>query len=433
MNWEQELDEVRRREALARKMGGPDKVRRQHDGGKLTVRERIAAQLDADSFHETGALTAFALYDAEGRMTGCTPANLVTGRGRIDARPVVVCGDDFTVRGGANDAGMHEKLVHAEQMAHELRLPLVRLVDGTGGGGSVKTIEQKGRSYLPRMAVWDLVVRNMATVPVVSLALGSVAGMGSARVAASHYSMMVKDSSQLFVAGPPVVARIGEKHRTTVSSCMVGTRVLNGIERLQPLRSRQLCQVTIKRSKWNVSRLAPDLENQTVRETQGRLPAIVLQSRCDGIGILQRELLELQQHVDCSGDRGGAALVGDLEYPGHLGEGEERNPGAAGDVGFRDSNLLGVVAYREPHDDVRVNGAHAFCARTPGHLPSVPRASCVWAGPRERACGVCLGTYSGRPCARRPCRRLRATRGQTPGRRRACGEFQPGPKSAPVR
>ncbi len=52
---------------------------------------------------------------------------------------MVVQGDDFTVRGGAADAAIWEKMVWAEQAAHELRLPLVRLVDGTGGGGSVKT------------------------------------------------------------------------------------------------------------------------------------------------------------------------------------------------------------------------------------------------------------------------------------------------------
>jgi acetyl-CoA carboxylase carboxyltransferase component len=208
MSWQNEIDELRRREALAREMGGPDKVKRQHEGGKLTVRERIDRLLDAGSFHEIGALTGVARYGADGAtIEAFTPANLVTGRGRIDGRPVVVAGDDFTVRGGANDAGIKGKLLQCERMARDLRLPMVRLVDGTGGGGSVKNLEMLGYSPMPKAFLWDTWSENLGEVPVVALALGSVAGLGSARVVASHYSVMVKDSSQLFVAGPPVVAR----------------------------------------------------------------------------------------------------------------------------------------------------------------------------------------------------------------------------------
>jgi len=210
MSWQPEIDELRRREALARRMGGTEKVDRHHNQGKLTVRERVDRLLDAASFHEIGALAGKASYDETGRLSEFVPANLVIGRGRLDGRPVVVAGDDFTVRGGANDAGIREKMIQAEQMANELRLPLVRLVDGTGGGGSVKTLEMEGRTYVPAVRGWNFVIDNLSTVPVVALALGSVAGLGAARVAASHYSVMVKETSQMFVAGPPVVARVGQ-------------------------------------------------------------------------------------------------------------------------------------------------------------------------------------------------------------------------------
>lgn len=209
-DWEDEVAELRRREAMAREMGGPDKVERQHAGGKLTVRERIDALLDAGSFHEIGALAGRATYEGA-ELRSVMPANFVLGRGRIDGRPVVVGGDDFTVRGGAADASIFQKQVMAEQMAHELRLPLVRLVDGTGGGGSVKSLDTMGRTYVPYNPGWEWVVANLATVPVVALALGSVAGLGAARVVSSHYSVMVRGTSQVFVAGPPVVARLGEQ------------------------------------------------------------------------------------------------------------------------------------------------------------------------------------------------------------------------------
>ena len=131
---------------------------------------------------------------------------MVVGQGRVDGRRAVVQGDDFTVRGGAADAAIWQKMVYAEQMAHELRLPLVRLVDGTGGGGSVKSLETMGFTYVPFIPGWEVAVENLSTVPVVAAALGPVAGLGAARVVASHFSVIVRGTAQLFVAGPPVVA-----------------------------------------------------------------------------------------------------------------------------------------------------------------------------------------------------------------------------------
>ncbi len=209
-SWEPEVEELARREELARAMGGPEKVERQHRAGRLTVRERLDALLDDGSFHEIGALAGRAEYEGT-ELSGFTPANFVFGRGRIDGRTVVAGGDDFTVRGGAADASIFAKQVMAEQMANELRLPLVRLVDGTGGGGSVRSLDTMGRTYVPWNPGWEWVVDNLATVPIVSLGLGPVAGLGAARLVSSHYSLMVRGSAQMFVAGPPVVARLGEE------------------------------------------------------------------------------------------------------------------------------------------------------------------------------------------------------------------------------
>ncbi len=210
MSWQPEIDELRKREQLAQQMGGPDKIARQRAGGKLTVRERIDQLLDAQSFHEVGAIAGKASYDESGQLSAFMPANFVMGRGRIEGRPVVVGGDDFTVRGGAMDAAIGSKQVYAEKMANELRLPIIRLIDGTGGGGSVKTLEADGRTYVPYCQGWDLVVDNLAKVPVVGLGLGSVAGLGSARLVSSHFSVMVREIAQMFIAGPPLVAATGE-------------------------------------------------------------------------------------------------------------------------------------------------------------------------------------------------------------------------------
>jgi acetyl-CoA carboxylase carboxyltransferase component len=206
MTWEPELEELRRREELARRMGGEERVRRQHESGRLTVRERIERLADPGTFHETGALAGRGEYGDDGALTGFTPANVVVGRARLDGRRAVLQADDFTVRGGAADAAIWEKSIWAERAAHDLRLPLVRLVDGTGGGGSVKSLFDMGFSYVPPLPGFDLVVANLARVPVVAAALGPCAGLGAARVVMSHFSVIVKGTAQLFVAGPPLVA-----------------------------------------------------------------------------------------------------------------------------------------------------------------------------------------------------------------------------------
>ena len=211
MTWQPEMDELRRRQEMARRMGGADKVKRQHAGGRLTVRERIDRLVDADSFREIGSIAGMARYDGRNDLVELTPANAVMGRAKIDGRHVAVTGDDFTVRGGSADATIKEKDIFIERYANQFRVPLVRMIEGSGGGGSVKTIETTGRANVPGVSGWEVVVANVATVPRVALGLGSVAGLGAAHLAAAHFSIMVKDLAAMFVAGPPVVERLGQK------------------------------------------------------------------------------------------------------------------------------------------------------------------------------------------------------------------------------
>jgi acetyl-CoA carboxylase carboxyltransferase component len=210
MSWKREIEELRQREALAEKMGGEEKVARQHGRGKLDARERIRRLVDAGSFREIGKIAGKASYDSNLSLTDFAPSNFIFGRANIDGRPVVATADDFTVRGGAGDAALYRKFIQAEQMAYALRLPLIRMIDGTGGGGSVKTLDDIGYTYVPAVPGWGQIAANLDTVPVVALALGPTAGLGAARVVASHYSVMVRGLSQLFAAGPAVAAAIGE-------------------------------------------------------------------------------------------------------------------------------------------------------------------------------------------------------------------------------
>ena len=213
MNWMPELDELNRRKAFALEMGGADKIKRQHDSGRLTIRERIDSIVDKGSFQETGTISGVGEYAPNGDLKTVTPANCVFGRAKIGGRPVVVVGDDFTVRGGSADAAISAKPLMAEETANAFRIPIIRVIEGSGGGGSVKTIETRGASNLPGgvggTRGFYYMTENLAQVPVVALGLGSVAGLGAARLASSHYSVMTKKSA-MFVAGPPVVARLGQ-------------------------------------------------------------------------------------------------------------------------------------------------------------------------------------------------------------------------------
>ena len=155
MSWQPEMDELRRRQEMTKRMGGADKVKRQHDGGRLTVRERIDRLLDEGSFREIGSVAGKAEYDGRNDLVDLTPANVVMGRGKIDGRHVAVTGDDFTVRGGSADATIKEKSNYVERYANQYRIPVVRMIEGSGGGGSVKTIETTGRANVPGVAGWE--------------------------------------------------------------------------------------------------------------------------------------------------------------------------------------------------------------------------------------------------------------------------------------
>ncbi|WP_293785491.1 carboxyl transferase domain-containing protein, partial [uncultured Aeromicrobium sp.] len=137
--WSDEIEEIARRLRMAELLGGDEKIRRQRDAGRSTVRERIADLLDDESFEEIGALAGFATLAEDGSTVSVMPANFVFGLGSIDGRRVALGADDFTIRGGAADASIMAKQVDSERLAAALRVPLVRLVEGTGGGGSTSS------------------------------------------------------------------------------------------------------------------------------------------------------------------------------------------------------------------------------------------------------------------------------------------------------
>ena len=234
--WQPLLDEVKTLQGLAHFRLAPGStdpgVVRQRTRGKLTCRERINLLLDDGTFREVGSLAGFASYDDEGGIAAFTPANHVGGWGKVEGRQTIVCADDFTSRGGHADGAIGAKSMYLDRLSVDMRVPSVRLLDGSSGGGSVAAMvpEQKkdgesaakesrgaitagrprvsggGGSFLPPHLGSTQYTEQLSTVPVVNVLLGSVVGIGAAKAVLGHFSVMVRDISQLFVAGPPVVA-----------------------------------------------------------------------------------------------------------------------------------------------------------------------------------------------------------------------------------
>jgi acetyl/propionyl-CoA carboxylase alpha subunit/acetyl-CoA carboxylase carboxyltransferase component len=235
-SWAPLLAEVRTLQNIAHRRFAPDSrdpgVVRQRSRGKLTCRERIDLLLDKGSFREVGSLAGFASYDEDGHISDFTPANHVGGWGKIENRTSIVCADDFTSRGGHADGAIGQKSRYLDELSLDLRCPSIRLLDGSSGGGSVAAMVPKqqregesaakessgaikagrprvsgsGGSMLPGHLGSAMYARQLSEVPVVNVLLGSVVGIGAAKAVLGHFSVMVRDIAQLFVAGPPVVS-----------------------------------------------------------------------------------------------------------------------------------------------------------------------------------------------------------------------------------
>ncbi len=209
MSWHKEAHEIEHRRDLSKQQGGQDAVEIHHAKGRLSIRERIDELVAAGSFEEHGEGAGFAEKNKDGSIESFTPANYVIGFGDVNGRRIAVGGEDFTLKGGSpNGAGLR-KSVYAEELAVQFKVPLVRMLEGGGGsvaGGGGPRPQTVGSPVYsePR---FKIIAEAMNKVPVVSAAMGPVAGFPAGRLVASHFSVMVKETSQILVAGPALVER----------------------------------------------------------------------------------------------------------------------------------------------------------------------------------------------------------------------------------
>jgi acetyl-CoA carboxylase carboxyltransferase component len=208
MSWEKEVQDIEKMREAAKEQGGAEAIAVQHAKGRLTIRERIDGLLDKESFQEHGRSAGSSERDEKGNLTSFSPANYITGLGKINGRRVAVGGEDFTLKGGSPNAAGLRKSIYAEELASQYRVPLIRMLEG--GGGSVS--KGKGNSGPVGSPVFEKprfhsIAKLMSEVPVASAALGPVAGFPAARFAASHFSVMTRNTAQILIAGPALVAR----------------------------------------------------------------------------------------------------------------------------------------------------------------------------------------------------------------------------------
>ena len=202
MPFEKEIEQLRQLQDKARQMGGPEKIRKQHDQGKLTARERIDRLLDPDSFLEVGMLNH---SDVPG-MEDKTPADSkVAGYGRIDGRPVAVVSNDFTVMAATSSRIAGRKEGEIKVLAAHRGYPVIYL--GEAGGARMPDIMGSAGLASFGGGGFDTYLKIMSRVrqtPMVTAILGECYGMPTWMACLSDFVVQVKGSA-MGVSGPRVV------------------------------------------------------------------------------------------------------------------------------------------------------------------------------------------------------------------------------------
>lgn len=206
MTWKKEVEELEYRSRLIKEMGGKENIEKHHKRGKLTARERIEKFADKDSFNEIMPLVGDTSYDGE-KIKNILPKSSVEGFAKLNGNSICVSAGDFTVKGGSGRVSVNSGIGQEDGIAQQAltqRIPYIRLLDSAGG--SVKNFEKMGRTYIPdgNAFMWPE-VELLQEVPVASAVLGSVAGLPAVQAPLAHFSVMVRNISQIFPGGPPVV------------------------------------------------------------------------------------------------------------------------------------------------------------------------------------------------------------------------------------
>jgi 3-methylcrotonyl-CoA carboxylase beta subunit len=194
-------DEYRALEARLRLGGGADKIKRQHDRGKLTARERVQKLCDKDApWLEVGLLVAYDRYD--GQAPG---AGVVTGVGEVCGREVVVIANDATVKAGSWWPETITKMLRAQEIAMRQRIPIIYLVDSAGVNLPYQGGVFPGQYGAGRLFYYNSLMRHFLKVPQLAAVMGSCIAGGAYLPALSDVIVMVDGTSFMGLGGPNLV------------------------------------------------------------------------------------------------------------------------------------------------------------------------------------------------------------------------------------
>ncbi|MGI9190277.1 MAG: acyl-CoA carboxylase subunit beta [Longimicrobiaceae bacterium] len=193
--------ELRELETRLRAGGGPKRVARQHEQGKLTARERVALLLDPRTrFQEVGLLIAHDRYDGQAPAAG-----VVTGFGIVAGRETVVVANDATVKAGSWWPETITKILRAQEIAMRCRVPIVYLVDSAGVNLPYQGGVFPGQYGASRIFYYNSIMRRYLKVPQIAAVMGQCIAGGAYLPALSDVILMVEGTSFMGLGGPNLV------------------------------------------------------------------------------------------------------------------------------------------------------------------------------------------------------------------------------------
>jgi acetyl-CoA carboxylase carboxyltransferase component len=214
-------DQLQQLETRLRSGGGPDKIDRQHQQGKLTARERIELLLDKGSYsQEIGLLVAYDQYEG-----GAPAAGVVTVVGRVEGREVVVVANDATVKAGSWWPETIKKILRAQEIAMRCRVPIIYLVDSAGVNLPYQGGVFPGQYGASRIFYYNSIMRRYLKVPQISAVMGPCIAGGAYLPALSDIIIMVEGTSFMGLGGANLVK--GATGQTIDNETLGGARTHN--------------------------------------------------------------------------------------------------------------------------------------------------------------------------------------------------------------
>jgi 3-methylcrotonyl-CoA carboxylase beta subunit len=248
------VSQVRNEEEQIREGGGPKAIENQHSKGRLTARERISLLVDPGTFFEIGSFAADGMYEEWG---GAPAAGVITGLGRIHTRLVMIIANDATVKAGAFFPMTSKKVIRAQNIAIENRVPTMYLVDSAG------VFLPLQEDVFPDTDDFGRVFRNNAVmsamgIPQIAAIMGMcVAGGGYLPVMCDH--VLMTDGSGLFLAGPALVqAAIGQKiSAEELGGAAMHSAISGTVDFREPNDEACLARIRAIIEKWGYRRQSP--------------------------------------------------------------------------------------------------------------------------------------------------------------------------------